>query len=82
MDNLRKIDRLNVGQEIYVVPECVCVHCTEHWAGWRNADAVQCHGTMIARRVNGIWRDAEGDRVDRTKARKYGSMRSVGISTR
>ena len=76
MDNLRKIDRLNVGQEIYVVPE------TEHWAGWRNADAVQYHGTMIAQRVNGIWRDAEGDRVDRTKARKYGSMRSVGISTR
>ena len=76
MNNLRKIDRQNVGQEIYRVP------ATGHWADWRDADAVQYHGYLLARRVGGVWYDADGERVDAVDARRYGHIRSVGISTR
>lgn len=76
MNKLRKIYRQHVGHEIYEIPQA------DAWAHWRDADAVQYHCTLIARRVDGIWYDADGERVPATDARRYGAMRSIGISTR
>lgn len=77
MENLRKIDRQNIGQAVYRVPS------TDHWAGWMEADAVAYHGKLIAlKNSQGKWVDADGDPVDTEDARMYGRLRSVGISTR
>jgi len=73
--NLRKIELQGIGCAIYQTPE------TSHWAQWMDADAIRYHGQLIARRVDGVWRGADGERIHPGLARRYGHMRSVGIAT-
>lgn len=81
---LRKVDLQSRGwtRAVFQCPD------TGHWADWRDADAVVFHGTLVAYRdEKGCWREVvdgpndtpEDRRVD---GRRYGGLRSVGISTK
>lgn len=73
----RRVTMQRGGERIYRVPP------TENWGGWRDADAVVCHGDIVALRDReGRWRAADGEPLSRGAIARYARLKSIGISTR